>query len=138
MLRIFSKQLEILYHSGNANGTRYMWKERNFILWDHLRKILDDELENGLKLNPKLTINHIQLSSFSCMNVMNAQTLSAANADILNNYHGPETTQTALYCKHMNNLFDCLNVKSTKEGGYNRNEFLKPYATENDFRFDWL
>ena len=69
MLRIFSKHLEILYHSGNANGTRYMWKERNFILWDHLRKILDDELENGLKLDPKLTINHMQLSSFSCMDV---------------------------------------------------------------------
>ena len=69
MLRIFSKQLEILYHSGNANGTGYMWKERNFILWDHLRKILDDELENGLKLDPKLTINHMQLSSFSCMDV---------------------------------------------------------------------
>ena len=99
MLRIFSKHLEILYHSGNANGTRYMWKERNFILWDHLRKILDDELENGLKLNPKLTINHIQLSSFSCVNVkLAAQTLSATNANILNNYYGPETTQTALYC----------------------------------------
>ena len=134
MLRIFSKQLEILYHSGNANGTRYMWKERNFILWDHLCKILDDELENGLKLNPKLTINHIQLSSFSCMNVkLAAQTLSVTNADILNIYYGPETTQTALCCKHMNNFFNCLNVKSTKEGNYNRNQFLKPYMTENDF-----
>ena len=127
-----------IYHLGNANGTRYMWKEGNFILWDHLRKRLDDELENGLKLNPKLTINHIQLSSFSCMNVMNAQTLSATNADILNNYHGPETTQTALYCKHMNNLFDCLNVKSTKEMDYSRNELLKQYTTENDSRSDWL
>ena len=49
---------------GNANGTRCMWKEANFILWDHLCKILDDELENGLKLNPKLTINHIQFHVF--------------------------------------------------------------------------
>ena len=88
-----------IYHLGNANGTRYMWKEGNFILWDHLRKRLDDELENGLKLNPKLTINHIQLSSFSCVNVkLAAQTLSATNANILNNYYGPETTQTALCC----------------------------------------
>ena len=88
-----------IYHSGNANSTRYMWKEGDFILWDHSRKILDDESENGLKLNPKLTINHIQLSSFSCVNVkLAAQTLSATNANILNNYYGPETTQTALYC----------------------------------------
>ena len=105
-----------IYHLGNANGTRYMWKEGNFILWDHLRKRLDDELENGLKLNPKLTINHIQLSSFSCMNVkLAAQILSAANANIFHNYYGPETTQTTLYCKHMNDFFNCLNVKSTKE-----------------------
>ena len=105
-----------IYHLGNANGTRYMWKEGNFILWDHLRKRLDDELENGLKLNPKLTINHIQLSSFSCMNVkLAAQILSAANANIFHNYYGPETTQTTLFSKHMNDFFNCLNVKSTKE-----------------------
>ena len=121
-----------IYHLGNANGTRHMWKEGNFILWDHLCKILDDEFENGLKLNPELTINQVQLSSFSCMNVkLAAQILSATNANIFNNYYRPETTQTALYCKHMNDFFNCLNAKS-------RNEFLKPYMTENDFRFDWL
>ena len=54
---------------------------------DHFHKILDDELENGLKLNPKLTINHTQLSSFSCMNVkLAAQILSATNANTLNNF----------------------------------------------------
>ena len=67
-----------------------------------------------------------------------AQTLIATNANILNNYYGPETIQTALYCTHMTNFFDCLNVKSTKEGDYSRNEFLKPYMIENDFQFDWL
>ena len=73
------------------------------------------------------------------MNVkLAAQTLSATNANILNIYYGAETTQTALCCKHMNNFFNCLNVKSTKEEDYSRNEFLKPYATENDLRFDWL
>ena len=56
----------------------------------------------------------------------------------MNNYYGPETTQTALYYKHKNNFLDCLNVKSTKEGDYSRNEFLKAYTSENDFRFDWL
>ena len=50
-----------------------------------------------------------------------AQTLSATHANILNNYYGPETSQTALFCKHMNNFFDCLNVKSTKEVDYSRN-----------------
>ena len=36
-----------------------MWKEGKFLEWDHLLKILDDELENGLKLNSKLTLSHI-------------------------------------------------------------------------------
>ena len=58
-----------------------------FYFMDHLHKILDDKLENGLKLNPKLTVNHTQLSSFSCMNVkLAAQILSATNANTLNNF----------------------------------------------------
>ena len=33
-----------IYHLSNGNGTGFMWKERNFILWDRLYKILD---QNG-------------------------------------------------------------------------------------------
>ena len=33
-----------IYHPSNGNGTGFMLKERNFILWDHLYKILD---QNG-------------------------------------------------------------------------------------------
>ena len=110
-----------------------------FYFMGHLRKMLDNDLENGLKLNLKVAINHIQLSSFSCVNVkFAAQILSATNANILNNCYGPETTQNALYYEHINNFFDCLNVKSTREGDYRRIELLKPYTTENDFQFDWL
>ena len=95
-----------LYYSSNGNCTRYMWKEGQFIIWEHIRRILDDELQNGLKLNPKLILNHMQLSPFSCMNVKLAeQTLSATNANILDSYYGEETYQTVLYCKNMNNFF---------------------------------
>ena len=48
-----------IYHFGSCIGTRFMWKEGKFLVWDHLLKILDDELENGLKLNSKLTLRHI-------------------------------------------------------------------------------
>ena len=75
-----------------------MWREGQFIIWEHIRRIIDDELKNGLKLNPKLTLNHMQLSPFSCMNVKLAvQTLSATNANILDSYYSEETYQTALY-----------------------------------------
>ena len=82
-----------LYHSGNGNFTRYMWREGQFIIWEHIRRILDDELQNGLKLNPKLTLNHMQLSPFSCKCKTAAQTLSATNANILDSYYGSLRTK---------------------------------------------
>ena len=45
----------------------------------------------------------------------------------------------SVYCKTMSLYFVFLShVKSTKEGEYNKNVFLKPYATENDSRSDCL
>ena len=38
----------------------------------------------------------------------------------------------------MNNFFDCINVRSLKEGKFQRNIFCNPYEDVNDFRFDWL
>ena len=35
-------------------------------------------------------------------------------------------------------FFDCLNVRSTTEHKKKRNEFLAPYTTAEDSRFDWL
>ena len=40
-----------IYHSGNGNDSRLMWKEGNFITLGHLRIMLDDGLESDLKLN---------------------------------------------------------------------------------------
>ena len=35
-------------------------------------------------------------------------------------------------------FFDCLNVRSTTEHKRRRNDFLAPYTTTEDSRFDWL
>ena len=111
-----------------------MWKVGNFLVWDHWCKILDDELENGLKLNSVLTSCHIQLSPFSCINLnLAAQTRRATNANILSNYY-----KHRCIAKTWIIVLDCLNVKRIQEGEYNRNGSLKPYITENDFQCNWF
>ena len=98
-----------LYHSGSGRCTRYMWNNGHYLIWEHIAKI---------------SPNHVQLNSFSCMNVkLAAQVLSATTSTLLNTYYGQETTGTANFCEYMNNFFDCVNVRSLKEGKFQRNIF---------------
>ncbi|CAB3982274.1 Hypothetical predicted protein [Paramuricea clavata] len=46
--------------------------------------------------------------------------------------------KTAKFCKMMNSFFDCANIRSTKESLQKRNDFLAPYRSTNDKRFQWL
>ena len=63
-----------LYKSGK---TRHMWRNGCDILWKHISNLYYEDLECGLKLLPKLTHDHIKLTSFSVMNVkLAAQVLS--------------------------------------------------------------
>ena len=38
-------------------------------MWNHVAKIVYDEVENGLKADTKLSHEHIQLSHYSIINV---------------------------------------------------------------------
>ena len=58
-----------LYHSGSGRCTRYMWNNQKYIIWNHVAKIVCDEVENGLKVDTKLSYEHIQLTHYSVMNV---------------------------------------------------------------------
>ena len=51
-------------------------------MWNNQKyKIIYDEVENGLKVDTKLSYEHIQLIHYSVMNVrLAAQTLSATTA----------------------------------------------------------
>ena len=67
------------------------------------------------------------------MNVKLAvQVLSATTSTLLNTYYGHETTGTAHFCKYMNNFFDCINVRSLKEGKFQINIFCNHYENVND------
>ena len=58
-----------LYHLGSGRRTRYMWNDGKYLLWQHIVQVYQDELENGLKILPKLTRDHVYPTPFSVMTV---------------------------------------------------------------------
>ena len=89
------------------------------------------DIDNGLKLLPKLTYDHINLNSYSVMRVsLAAQVLSASVA--------AEAAATAKFCEMVDSFFDCMNVRSTTEHERKRKPFLAPYTSVENERFRWL
>ena len=53
-------------------------------------------------------------------------------------YGPPDAAATSIYCRMLNQFFDCLKVRNTEEVTIKRKSFLKPYTSSNDERFIWL
>jgi len=116
-----------------------MWNGGHYLLWQHIVQLFYQDLENGLKLVPRLTFDHIKLTSYSTMRVnLAAQVLSASVAAVLKEFSAPDTAGTAKLCEMVDSFFDCLNVRSTQEHQRKRKPFLAPYTSTTDERFDWL
>ena len=63
-------------HSGMNRYSRCMWNN-DYLAWSHIPRLVNDEIDNGLKLVPKLSKQHANLTSYSVMNVhLAAQVLS--------------------------------------------------------------
>ena len=128
-----------LLHSGSGTCTRYMWNDGLFILWQHIAQMFYQDIDNGLKLLPKLTYDHINLNSYSVMRVsLAAQVLSASVAAVLKSFGPAEAATTAKFCEMVDSFFDCMNVRSTTEHERKRKPFLAPYTSVEDERFQWL
>ena len=129
---LVKKTRNCLSHSGSGSCTRYMWNNGNYILWQHIATMFYQDVDNGLKLLPKLTYEHINLTSYSVMRVnLAAQVLSASVAAVLKGFGPPEAVETAKLCEMVDAFFDCLNVRSTKEHEKKRKPFLAPYRSVN-------
>lgn len=116
-----------------------MWNDGHYILWQHFIQLFHQDLDNGLKLLPRLTYDHIKLSAYSTMRVnLAVQILSASVANVLKSFGPPDTIATSKLCEMMDNFFDCLNVRNQHEHVRKRKPFLKPYSSVNDQRFAWL
>ena len=119
--------------------TRSMWNDGQYLTWNHISKLFNDDLDCGLHLVPKITNEHIKLSPFSVMNVrLAAQVLSESVYQALHMYGPPDAAATSIYCRMLDKFFDCLNVRNTKEATIKCKPFLKPYTSCVDERFIWL
>ena len=128
-----------LSNSGSGCKSRYMWNSGFFLLWNHITTFYNSDLERGLKLVPKLTSDHINLTPYSVMRVrLASQVLSETVGNVLKQFGPPEAAGTAEFCLMMDMFFDCLNVKNSAEYITKRKPFLKPYETVDDSRFTWL
>ena len=58
-----------LYNSGSGLKSRYMWNNDHYLLWKHISDLYYSDLELGLHQLPKLTIEHVMLTSYSKMRV---------------------------------------------------------------------
>ena len=129
-----------LFNSGSGTRTRCMWNDDKYMLWNHVAQLYYADLDSGLHQLPKMTADHIMLTSFSKMKVsMAVQVLSnTVSLALQRHYPTGEASETAKLCKMMNDFFDCLNVRSTSEHIRKRNPLLAPYKSTNDNRFDCL
>jgi hypothetical protein len=128
-----------LYNSGSGSHSRYMWNNGKYLLFSHIADLFYQDQAVELHVLPKLTLDHITLTSYSKMKVRLAtQVLSRSVAIALEESGNSDVLGTAQFCRMMNDFFDCTNVRSLTEHVKKRNEFIKPYTSADDDRFGWL
>ena len=73
-----------MFNSGSGQSSRYMWNNGKHIVWRHIIDAYQADLDQGLKLLPRLTTDHIKLNDYSKMKVrLAAQVLSSSVAAVL-------------------------------------------------------
>ena len=127
-------------HSSGTGGTRCLWRNEKNLLWEHISRCYFADLDLGLHQLPKLTIDHIHLTSYAKMKFnLAVQILSKSMAEALRRSMPlEEVSETATFCQLMNDFFDCCNVRSSDEHQIQQNALLAPYRKCDDPRFVWL
>src|SRR6218665_1914478 len=121
------------------SNTRHMWYNQD-ISWSHVVRLYDEHCYHSeFRLCPKLTRDHIALTSFSKMRVnLAAQVLSDTVANALDFAYGDSVRSTVHFIRIMNKWFDIVNVKNLFEGRNTRNTNLEPFTDSNDPRLLWM
>ena len=126
-----------LFRSGYGK-TSLLWNNEKELIWSHIATAYREDKSRQLSVT-KLTNEHVHLTGHSMMNVrLAAQVLSRSVGLTLQNYAGPETTETAHFILLMDRFFDCLNVRSLDAAAYRLKPDLAPYRDRNDTRFQFL
>ena len=125
-----------LYNSGSGSRSLLMWNDGQHLLFQHIANLYYSDQEFGLHVLPKLTLDHIMLTSYSKMKVKLAtQVLSRSVAIALRESDNEEVCGTAMFCQMLNDFFDCTNVRSTTEYNRKKNMMIKPYFLK--YLQDW-
>ena len=128
-----------LYNSGSGSRSRLMWNNGQYLMFRHIADLFYSDQEFALHTLPKLTLDHIVLTSFSKMKVkLTVQVLSKSVAIALRETAKEDVTGTAEFCEMMNGFFDCTNVRSLTAHVRKKNAFIKPYEFAEDERLTWL
>ena len=92
-----------LFNSGLGKHTRLMWNGKELI-WSHIAQLYHSDVEQALHQLPKLTPDHINLTSFSKMKVSLAvQVLSKTVAlGLRRHYPDGQADETAKFCEMVN------------------------------------
>ena len=59
-----------LYNSGHGKQSRYLWNEDQFLLWTHISALVHQDANCDLRLLPKLSLKHGDLTVYSCASFM--------------------------------------------------------------------
>ena len=123
----------------SGSHIRFMWKDNQNIVWQHVECAFYQNLEDGCKLLLKLTQGHINLTPYSKMTIKYAaQVLSRSVSNVLNEWGPPGVKETAKFYRVIDSLFDLLNVRCLDEGKLKGKPFLRSFDEINDIHFDWL
>ena len=99
-----------------------MWNDGQYLTWNHISKLFNDDLDCGLYLVPNITREQIKLTPFSVMNVrLAAQVLSKSVYKALHTYGPPEAAATATYCRILDHCLIVLMLEIQKKLPLNPN-----------------
>jgi len=109
-----------LFKSVRNNLLKYVFQigDGQYADWKYIREFFDKDSKQALRLCPKLTVRHMELTNFSKMKVSYAvQVLSKSVAAGINTYVSlkalPDAaSDTAKFLDAMDNLVDCFNSHS--------------------------
>ena len=127
-----------LANSGSGSNTRRLWNNGKELLWKHIIDLYETDRKNMPRTMPKLTNEHVYLTSYSKMRVnLATQILSETVSKVMMAYSPPETHETAVFLGLMDKFFDCCNSRPAGSV-HKRKPFLAPYTSVDDSRFDFL
>ncbi|KAL5494478.1 hypothetical protein EMCRGX_G015819 [Ephydatia muelleri] len=82
----------------NCWKSRKLWCDGKCILWDHLKELYDSDVKPGMgiRMVPKLKLEHLHLMAFSKMRVdLAAQVFSTSVSNALQLVCGEKASETA-------------------------------------------